>query len=194
MVTIDRSSDLTTIGANGGGWVAAPGTTSPTSPIVQPAAPWLPLGAISDDGLKYGFDEDAQAFTPWGFTAPFRTQTTKSLRTFGIKLWETSRTTVKSLMYRVPEASLTPTTGITSYAETAAPQPDRRAFWFVVVDGSTYNGFYVPQGEITDRSDVTFKQDEMAGYEVKITAYPDAAGNTVYHLDKLPATPAYPGS
>ncbi|MBQ1166522.1 phage tail protein, partial [Streptomyces sp. A73] len=72
-----------------------------------------------------------------------------------------------------------------SFAETASPQPDRRAWWFLVMDGSTAKGFYDPQGEITDRSDVTYKQDEMSGYEITVTAYPDDAGNTVYHLDSV---------
>ena len=44
------------------------------------------------------------------------------------------------------------------------------------------------------RSDVTYKQDEKSGYEITVTAYPDSAGNTDYHNDKLPATPAYTGS
>ncbi|MBQ1166027.1 phage tail protein, partial [Streptomyces sp. A73] len=74
------------------------------------------------------------------------------------------RVAVQSVMYRIPEADLEPDgTGITSFAETASPQPDRRAWWFLDMDGSTAKGFYVPQGEITDRSDVTFKQDEMSG-------------------------------
>jgi len=196
MVNITRAADLTVIGANGGGWVSDTGTTSPASPLEQPVAPWRPLGAISDDGLVYGFDEDNQEFTPWGLTSPFRTVVTKSVRTFKITLWETARTTVQSIMYRIPESDLAPdsTTGLTSFAETASPAPDRRAWWFVVIDGDTARGFYVPTGEISDRSDVTFKQDEMSGYEITITAYPDEAGNTVYHTDKLPATPVYTGS
>jgi hypothetical protein len=196
MVNITRAADLTVIGANGGGFVAATGATAPTSPLEQPVAPWEPLGAISDDGLVYGFDEDSQEFTPWGLTSPFRTQITKSVRTFQVTLWETARVAVQSIMYRIPSGDLVPDegTGLTSFAETASPVPDRRAWWFVVVDGDTARGFYVPQGEVSDRSDVTFKQDEMSGYEVTITAYPDDAGNTVYHTDKLPATPAYSGS
>ncbi|MFG3046222.1 phage tail protein [Streptomyces sp. NPDC048241] len=196
MVNITRAADLTVIGANGAGFVAATGTSAPTSPLVQPPAPWKPLGAVSDDGLTYGFDEDSQEFTPWGLTSPFRTQITKSVRTFKLTLWETARVAVQSIMYRIPEGDLTPdgVSGITSFAETASPQPDRRAWFFSVFDGDTARGFYVPQGEVSDRSDVTFKQDEMSGYEITITAYPDESGNTVYHSDKLPATPAYSGS
>ncbi|MCK2144908.1 phage tail protein [Streptomyces sp. WAC00276] len=195
MVQITRAADLTVIGANGGGWVAPTGSSAPDSPLTQPLTPWAALGAISDDGLVYGFDEDSQEFTPWGLTSPFRTQITKSVRTFGLTLWETSRTTVQSIMYRIPEGDLEPDVdGITSFAETASPTPDRRAWWFVVLDGSTAKGFYVPQGEISDRSDVTFKQDEMSGYEITVTAYPDEAGNTVYHTDSVPATPVAPSS
>ncbi|WP_328903311.1 phage tail protein [Streptomyces sp. NBC_00441] len=195
MVLITRAADLALVGANGGGWVAPVGTAAPTSPLVQPASPWDPLGAISDDGLTYGFDEDSQEFTPWGLTSPFRTQITKSVRTFGLTVWETSRVAVQSLQYRLEAAALEPDEdGLTKYAETASPTPDRRAFWFLVIDGGAYKGFYVPQGEINDRSDVTFKQDEMSGYEWTITTYPDEAGNTVYHVDKLPVTPAYTGS
>ncbi|MFI8872499.1 phage tail tube protein [Streptomyces sp. NPDC055243] len=194
MVNITRAADLTEVGANGGGWTADLGTLSPGDPLVQPLSPWEPLGAISDDGLVQGFDEDSQEYTPWGYTSPIRTTITKSLRTFKITAWETGRTTVRSLQYRIPVADLAPVSGLTTFAETASPLPDRRAFWFVVLDGETSLGFYVPEGEISDRSDVTHKQDEMAGFEWTITAYPDLAGNTVYHADRVPATPAYTGS
>ncbi|MGH3584921.1 MAG: hypothetical protein ACRDQ0_01240 [Pseudonocardia sp.] len=195
MVNITRAADLTVVGATGGAWVSPVGTTAPTSPLIQPAGPWEPLGAISDDGLTYGFDEDSQEFTPWGLTSPFRTQITKSVRTFGLTVWETSRVAVQSLHYRLDAATLEPDEdGLTKFAETASPVPDRRAFWFLVVDGDSCKGFYVPEGEINDRSDVTFKQDEMSGYEWTITTYPDAIGNTVYHVDKLPVTPEYTGS
>ncbi|MGW4834787.1 phage tail tube protein [Streptomyces globisporus] len=195
MVSITRAADLALVGANGGGWVAPVGTAAPASPLAQPAGPWEPLGAISDDGLTYGFDEDSQTFTPWGLTSPFRTQITQSIRTFGLTVWETNRVIVQSLQYRLEAAELEPDgEGLTKYAETASPVPDRRAFWFLVIDGDAYKGFYVPQGEINDRSDVTFKQDEMSGYEWTITTYPDEAGNTVYHIDKLPPTPEYTGS
>jgi hypothetical protein len=195
MVNITRAADLTVVGANGGGWVAATGSTAPDSPLAQPLSPWEPLGAISDDGLVYGFDEDSEEFTPWGLTSPFRTMITKSVRTFQVTLWETARVAVQSVMYRIDAAALEPDgDGLTKFAETASPVPDRRAWWFLVMDGSTAKGFYIPQGEISDRSDVTFKQDEMSGYEITVTAYPDEAGNTVYHTDSVPATPAYTGS
>ncbi|MEK9524003.1 phage tail protein [Streptomyces venezuelae] len=194
MVNITRAADLLEVGANGGGWVSPLGTASPGDPQVQPLAPWLPLGALSEDGLVQGFEEDSQSFTPWGYTSPIRTTITSSIRTFSVTAWETGRTTVQSLQYRIPVEELEPASGLTTFAETASPVPDRRAFWFVVLDGELQRGFYIPQGEITERSDVTHKQDEVAGFQWTITSYPDESGNTVYHADRVPATPAYTGS
>lgn len=186
MVDILRSADLSVIGANGGGWVAPAGTAAPED-LGTPPSPWQGFGAISDDGLTYGFDEDNEEFTPWGLTSPFRTIVTKSVRTFGLTLWETANPVAKSLMYRIPVEDFTPDEdGITKFAESGAPTPDRRAFYFMVVDGSSVEGFYVPAGEVSDRSDVSFKSDEMAGYEITISAYPDEANNTVYHQFKAP--------
>lgn len=185
MPTIVRAADLAVVGANGGGWAVDLGAATPSAPtnLDTPTSPWLPLGAVSDDGLTYGFDEDSEEFTPWGLSSPFRTEVTKSQRTFGLTAWETNRSIVKSLQYRLPVASFDPDVdGFYSFAENASPVPDRRAFLFHVYDGDTMEGFFVPQGEITDRSDVKFAQKEIAGYEWTVTAYPDESGNTVYHV------------
>ncbi len=191
MPTIDRAADLAVVGANGGGWCVDLGADIPTAPTDFTAltTPWHPLGAISDDGLKYGFDEDSQEFTPWGLSTPFRTEITKSIRTFGVTLWETNRAICKSVMYRIPLATFVPNVdGIFSFAESASPAPDRRSWIFDVYDGETMERFFVPQGEVTDRTDVTFQKTSMAGYEITVTAYPDEAGNSVYHLYKVAVT------
>lgn len=186
MAVITRNVDLSVVGANGGGWVTDLNVATPTAPATFDAtldAAFKPLGAISEDGLGYGFDEDSQSFIAWGQLTPYRTQITRSLRTFKVNLWETNRAIAKSVMYRVPLADVTPDgSGDFTFEETATPTPDRRAWVFDVVDGLTLERFYVPVGEVTDRDDVAFKPDEIAAYSLTITAYADAAGVTVYHL------------
>jgi hypothetical protein len=182
MVNIVRAADLAVVGSNGGGWCAPLGTAQPGDPESAPPAPWLALGAISEDGLTNGVDEDSEQFTPWGLNSPFRTVVTSSIRTFSLTAWETNRPIVKSLQYRLDVAELVPVAGITTFAETASASPDRRAFIFDVYDGeSTWERFFVPEGEITERSDITYAQGEMAGYEWTISTYPDAENNLVYH-------------
>lgn len=186
-ITVPRHSDQVIVGIDGGGWTAPVGTAKPTSPLDTPESPWRAMGRITEDGLVYGFSEEKQDFKSWGQTAPFRTVITQSVRTFKIIAQETGNPVVKSLMFRVAEGTLTPDVdGITEFAETANPSPDRRAFWFVVLDGSTFQGFYVPEGEVSERSDVNYKSDSVAAYELTMTAYPDEAGNTVYHSYKVP--------
>lgn len=186
MAVITRNVDLAVVGANGGGWVtdlnAAPPPT-PTAFNSTPDASLLALGAVSQDGLGYGFAEDSQSFVAWGQLTPYRTQITRSLRTFKVNLWETNRAICKSVMYRLPVADVAQDgTGDFSFEETATPRPDRRAWMFDVVDGNTLERFYVPVGEVSNRDDVAFKPDEIAAYSLTITAYADAAGVTVYHL------------
>src|SRR5690606_12375856 len=112
---------------NGGGWCAPLGTPQPADPRYAPAAPWAALGAIYDDGLSMGFEEDSESFTPWGLTSPFRTVITSSTRTFQMTLWETKRPIVRSVMFRIPLEDLTPDDdGIVTFAESASAEPDRR--------------------------------------------------------------------
>lgn len=186
MATIDRSADLAVVGANGGAWVTDKGAAIPTRPTsVTTALPsgLFAVGAISDDGLQYAFDEDSESFTAWGQLAPFRTEVTRSTRTFQLTLWETNRPIVKSVMYRLGADEVTAgTDGTFAFAETSAPVPDRRTWCIDVIDGGNIERFWVPLAEVTDRDDVTYKSDEMAGFNVTITAYPDEDGNTVYHM------------
>lgn len=186
MAAITRSVDLSVVGANGGGWAVDLGAGIPTAPTsfdsVLPGA-LLPMGAVSEDGLAYGFDEDSQEFIAWGQLTPYRSQITRSLRTFQVTLWETNRAINKSLMYRLPVADVSiDGSGEYAFNETATPTPDRRSFVFDVIDGLTLERFFVPVGEVTDRDDVSFKPDEIAGYNLTITAYADQDGVTVYHL------------
>ena len=186
MAVITRSVDLAVVGANGGGWVTDLGAAIPAVPTAfdsTPDAAFHPLGAISEDGLSYGFDEDSENYLAWGQLTPYRSQITRSLRTFQATLWETNRAIAKSVMFRLPVADVTPDgSGDYDFNETATPTPDRRSWIFDVIDGPTLERFYVPQGEVTDRDDVAFKSDEIAGYNVTVTAYADSAGVTVYHL------------
>lgn len=187
MVNIIRAADLAVVGSNGGAWCAPVGTAQPTDPAAAPTGAWLAIGAISDDGLTNGIEEDSESFTPWGQVSPFRTVTTSSVRTFSMTAWETNRPIVRSLHNRIAVADLVPDgDGIVTFVETATPTPDRRAWLFDVYDGDIWERFYVPEGEITERSDVTFAQGEMVGYEWTISTYPDSVGGLVYHAYLAP--------
>lgn len=81
------------------------------------------------------------------------------------------------------------TAGLRTVAESSSPVPDRRAWLFRIADGSVTQQFYVPQGEVTTRGNVSYPQNDVAKYDITLTTYPDAAGNTCYRLDNAPVTP-----
>lgn len=189
MAVINRSVDLSVVGANGGGWVTDLGAAPPPVPTAYNSAipaSMLPLGAVSEKGLGYGFAETAQQFIAWGQLTPYRTQITRSLRTFKVDLWETSRAIVKSVMYRQSVSAVAAAaSGDYTFQESSTPTPDRRSWIFDVMDGQTLERFFVPSGEVTDRNDVNFKMDEISGYSLTITAFADTSGVTVYHLGHI---------
>lgn len=81
------------------------------------------------------------------------------------------------------------TAGVRTVVETSNPIPDRRAWLFRLADGGVVQQFYIPQGEVTTRANVTYPQNAIAMFDVTLTTYPDASGNTCYRTDNSPATP-----
>jgi hypothetical protein len=182
MPTITRQRGFSMVGANGGGWVAAVGASVPVG-LAAPSTGWDALGAVSDDGFVYGVAESSTAWTPFGQTSPWRTEVTSSVKTMQFTSWEIHRPIVVSLWNRLDAADLVeaPTTNLVTYSETASPLPDPRAFIFDFIDGATVHRYYLPQGEVSDRGNVTNKQTEQMGYQMTVTAYPDDTDVTVYH-------------
>ena len=192
MATIYRDASLALVGTNGGVWVAPLGTAQPADPQAQPEAPWLAIGAISQDGLTNGVEEDTESFTPWGLSSPFRTVVTSSVRTFSFTAWEINRPIVRALHNRLEVTDLVPDQdGVVTYAESGTASPDRRSWLIDVYDGTVWERFYIPEGEITERGEVTYQQGEMVGYQWTISTYPDQAGNLVYHSYYAPEVEDY---
>ncbi len=54
-----------------------------------------------------------------------------------------------------------------------------------VYDGESMLRMFAPEAEISERGDVVYKGDEVTGYEVTVSVYPDAAGNLLYHTSKI---------
>lgn len=191
-ITVDRDVDLMLVAGNGVGWTTDKGTAAPSAPSDPTAMPdslFLPLGAVTEDGLTEAFDEDRASVRVWGIQTDFRTIVTSSTRTFTLTLRETERDIAISLMHKVAIADLARSGDVRSYADAAAPTPDRRAFLFKAIDGDVIKQFYVPIGEVTDRGDVQYQPADSATYQLTISAYPDNAGNTVYVTDNAPVTP-----
>jgi 1,2-phenylacetyl-CoA epoxidase catalytic subunit len=53
-----------------------------------------------------------------------------------------------------------------------SPNVVRKKFILDVLDGSTHLRIYVPDGEVTERGEITYVNDETISYNVTVTCYP----------------------
>ena len=184
---MSRNKDLTFVGADGRGYVGATGSTAPTGDPSTGTldAAFKDLGWCNEDGLEVGVDEDRQDFPAWGSLGPIATQITKRTRTFVISPLEASAIVLglyDGVADPTPDAG-----GVMEYAITDSPDQDVRAWVFDTFNGGKWIRYYVPQGEITGRENLTHKADEMAAYKFTVTAYPGSDGVSVYKWVKLPS-------
>jgi hypothetical protein len=52
------------------------------------------------------------------------------------------------------------------------PNVVKKSFLLDVLDGSTHLRIYVPNGEVTERGEITYINDETISYSVTVTCYP----------------------
>jgi hypothetical protein len=53
------------VASGGSVWVADVGTTAPVTPTGTPAAPWVELGLISDEGASFQYGKTVEEFKSW---------------------------------------------------------------------------------------------------------------------------------
>lgn len=162
------------VGADGRAYVAATSATAPTGADSSLDGSWTELGWINEDGLTEASNEDFTEVKGWDGTV-IRKIRTSAERTFAFTCMETNKA-VLELFY--PGSSVTAASG-GSKIEVESSAPDRRAFVFDVIDGDAVARYYVGNGEVSERGDVTHAAGEAVAYTFTVTAYPDTDGVSV---------------
>jgi hypothetical protein len=166
------------VGLTGGVRVAPVGTTAPATSIATYAAGWTELGYISEDGITESNSSDATEIKAFQGGVTVRKVISSSETTFAFTIIETNKD-VWALYY--PGSTFATATGTTT-ATIKVPAADPRAFAFDVVDGARHYRILVPKGEISERGDLVYKNDEAVGYEFTMTCYPASDGTVMIKL------------
>ena len=58
--------------------------------------------------------------------------------------------------------------------------PEEQAWVFLMKDGNARIVIVVPDGQITEVGEVTFASNAAVGWQVTLSCYPDASGNSIY--------------
>ena len=80
----------------------------------------------------------------------------------------------------VTTAAATTTHGAQVKAALGAYLPEEQAWVFLMKDGDARIVIAVPDGQITEVGEVTFASNAAVGWNVTLSCYPDANGNSIY--------------
>lgn len=167
----------------GGAIFYAPtGSTLPTDAVTALDAAFVSLGYISEDGLSNENSPESDEINAWGGDVVYSYQTSRS-DTFSFKMIEALNPDVLKVVYGSANVTGELATGLTVKAN--SDDLDEHA-WVVemVLRGGVVKRVVIPNGKVTEIAEITYADNEAVGYEVTISATPDASGNTHYEYLK----------
>lgn len=172
---------------NGGIYVAPVGTSLPTDATTALNAAFANLGYASVDGITNTYNADNTDIYAWGNVLVDSAEGTKT-DIFKITLIEALNVDVLKTYYGDDNVSGTLATGITVKVNNKTIEPKSWVF-DTIMRGGALKRIVVPYGVISSRGDIVYKDDVAIGYEITITAIPDAAGQPHYEYLKSATTP-----
>jgi hypothetical protein len=154
--------------------------TLPTDAVTGLDTDLLPTGYISSDGLTQAIGADTNEIKAWGGDIVRRVQTSHDV-TYQFTMIETNSVTLGTYY---GDANVSG-----ANVQIKAGDSPIKVFVFEVADGNKKVRVVVPNGQVTDRGDVVFNNEDSVGYNVTVTAYPDANGVKAYlYSSGIPAS------
>lgn len=153
--------------------VAPVATPLPATTTATWDTDFVDLGYISEDGITESHEDETVELKALQHGDVVRSMITGSKATYSFTLIETTAAGL-GLYYKGSEITGTDPGPATIAIKT--PTAERHAFGFDIIDGLSIVRWTIEQGEVSERGEITYKNDEAIGYELTITAYPAANG------------------
>ncbi|KAA8723583.1 hypothetical protein [Corynebacterium phocae] len=140
------------------------------------AAPFVPVGWISDEGITESTSTENESFTPWQTNSPVREATTSQEFTFSFTLW-TVGGLATALRYGVAESDMRwdETGEFAEFSQGGAlPKDFRFRLGIDILDGVKHRRFILPAASVSESSDVTYQKGDLTGYPLTVKANLDS--------------------
>lgn len=161
------------------------GSTLPADATTALDAAFIAMGYVSEDGLTNEFSVESDEVKAWGGDVVLATQTDRPDK-FKYVAIESMNQEVLKAYYGNTNVTGTLAEGITVTANTKELGAHSYVF-DMVLRGGGFKRIVVPNGMVSETGEVVYVDDKPIGYEMTITAMPDASGNTHYEYIKRSA-------
>ena len=163
-------------------YVGDVGTPLPTTANAALNEAFSCVGYISDAGVTNSNTRTSETVQAWGKVDVLTTQTERK-DVFGFKMIEVLNVAVLKAVHGADNVSGTLADGITVNVNA-----DELEYHSWIIDQILTNGVLfrtvIPSAKITELADIVYNDNEPIGYDVKITAVEDSAGNFHYEYYK----------
>lgn len=168
-----------------GGILSGPLTAVlPTDATSAPDPSLVANGYVDADGVTESVNTSSSDIKAWGGDTVRTVQTEHTLE-YKFKLLQSDAQNL-ALYYGDENVALGAVPNSFIARIRAGDLPHHK--WVIEVkDGDARIRVCIPDGQITDRGDITYKDSEAIEYEVTVTCYPDSTGTKAYKYIDLPA-------
>lgn len=186
-------ADNVLVALTGSALVAPVGTTAPTlatTTWTAASVAWVDLGYVSEDGITESHEDDTAEIPAWQRGDVVRRLITGSSAQYQLMLIETTKAALELYHKGSPVVGVHASGHGPASQQISSPTVDRRAFGFDIIDGAKIVRMVIPQGEVTERGEIVYKNDEPIGFELTVTAYPASNGvHTIKYYSDLAGLP-----
>lgn len=168
--------------ATGGVLIAPPGTALPTDTTTALNAAFTAAGYIGEDGLTETIERSSESIRAWGGDTVKRVQTEFEV-TYSLTFIESLNSEVLKTVFgdaNVVTTAATSSSGTLQAVKINSAELPEKEFVFEIRDGDAKVRVVIPRGKVTEVGETTYSDGEVIGYEVTISALPDASGNQAY--------------
>lgn len=154
------------------------GTAIPTDAVTALDKAFKGLGHCSDDGLTNEQSTDTDTVPAWG-GATVATLTKSVKDSFKFTLIEALNIDVLKTVYGDENVEGDLKTGIKVKSNATPQEP---CVWVIdmILSGGVAKRIVIPNGAVSEVGEISYKDDEVIGYETTLNCMPDTDGNSHY--------------
>lgn len=155
-------------------YIAPTSATMPTDATTAlDASSFLELGYISEDGITNATERDSEDIKDLNGDTVLTVQTSHS-ETWQATFIESLNINTLKMVYG--DENVTESNGAISITADGK-EPDEKAFVFeMVMQNGKAKRIVIPRGKLGELGDIVYRASEAIGYDVTISALPDASG------------------